>query len=237
MINPWSATLSVNAGLALNTDGLRIWVDAVHDQKVMDFSTLMPQMQRQLFENEAFENPDVIAFTHCHPDHFSKSLCLEAMERYPDARLILPEQQLPRQTLISGNEMMIRVAGRLLTFRRLTHQGPEYRNVPHYGLMVEDGGEHILVLGDCELCSYELQDWVRDYQIDTVFATFPWVTLPQGRRFIQDVLRPKCLFVYHLPLQKDDLCHYRAATEKWAKAMEGVCQVRLLTEAFQQEQF
>ncbi len=235
MINPWTVTLSVNAGISLETEGLRIWVDALHDRQVPDFSTLTPEMQSELFRSERFQNPDVIAYTHCHPDHFSQTLTADALRRYPNARLILPENRFPGQLLLRGQEMIVPVKGRLLTFRRLPHGGETYGNVPHYGLMIEDGGQRILILGDCALESGVLRDWVKDLELDTVFATFPWIALKSGRRFVREVLHPNHLLVYHFPLTRDDVYHYKKAARKGA-AQLGM-DVRLLTEAFQTELF
>lgn len=66
-------TLSANAGVAIETGGIRIWVDALHDVQVPGFSTLRAQRLRQLWTAEAFQSPDAIVYTHCHPDHYSRS--------------------------------------------------------------------------------------------------------------------------------------------------------------------
>ena len=237
MINSWTATLSVNAGLALCTEGLRLWVDAVHDEKLPDFSTLTPQQQRRLFLHPNFQDPDLICFTHCHPDHFSPGLCNLAMERYPAARVVLPEPYVDGQLPLHGQEVMLPAGGRLLTFRRLIHEGEQYRNTPHYGLMIEDEGDALLVLGDCALppCDSGLQAWVAGREIDTAFVTFPWVTLPQGRRFLMEILRPEHLMVYHLPIPEDDVYGYARAAGKAAATLPGIGDIRLFTRSFQTE--
>lgn len=235
MINKWTATLSINAGLALNTEGLRIWVDAVHDEKVPSFSTLTPQVQRQLFASEAFQNPDVIFFTHCHPDHFSKQLCVEAMKRYHNAKLILPEAHFKDQTHLRGTEVIVPVNGRLLYFRRLIHEGKNYRDVPHYGMMIEDDGETILVLGDCALQASGLREWVAGRQIDAAIMPFPWITLRTAQEFIQRELRPRQLFIYHLPLEQDDVYHFGVSARKAAAEIQGLEHICLFSKAFQEE--
>lgn len=236
MINPWRATLSVNAGLSLKTEGLCIWVDALHKDKVPDFSTLSEEHQRQFFSSPDFTDPDVICFTHCHDDHYSRQLCDKAAALYPNAIVIVPEDHSDGRILLHGKEMMIKVKNRLLTFRRLVHEGEQFKDVPNYGLMVEDDGERILVIGDCALKGSGLEEWVADSDIDTVFAPFPWITLKQGREFIEKVLKPSCLIIYHLPLPEDDVYGYVKAAEKAAMHLEGIDDVRLMTEAFQVEE-
>ena len=233
MICPWTATLSVNAGLALRSEDLCVWIDALHDEKVPDFSTMTPERQEALFASPAFRDPDLICFTHCHPDHYSRTLCARAERTYPDARVALPEPWRPEQIRLSGTETLLTVKGRLFCFRRLTHEGEQYALVPHYGLMIEDEGDRLLVLGDCALQSPEVREWTAGLQIDTAVVTFPWITLPRGRAFLTGELRPRQLVVYHLPLAEDDVYGYRKAARKAADALTRFDSVQLLTEAFQ----
>ena len=236
MINRWRATLSVNAGLSLRTEGLCIWVDAVHKDVVPDFSTLSFEHQRLLFASPDFADPDVICFTHCHNDHYSKDLCDLAIKTYPGAKVIAPEYRHAGQILLKGSEMMIPVCNRILTFHKLIHEGENFADVPNYGLMIEDNGERILVLGDCALYNSGLEEWVRNKQIDTVFAPFPWITLKHGRDFMVEKLKPECLVIYHLPLPEDDVYGYIKATEKAASLLDGIIDVRLMKQAFQTEE-
>ncbi|MBE6016013.1 MAG: MBL fold metallo-hydrolase [Lachnospiraceae bacterium] len=236
MINRWRAALSVNAGLSLKTEDLCIWVDAIHKDKVPDFSTLSEEHQRWIFSSPDFADPDVICFTHCHDDHYSEELCDKAAAIYPDACVIAPEAHHKGQILLHGSEMMIKVKNRLLTFRRLIHEGEQFADVPNYGLMIEDDGERILVIGDCALQGSGLEEWIRNCDIDTVFAPFPWVSLKQGREFLTKTLKPSCLIIYHLPLPEDDKYGYVKAAKKAAMQLEGIDDVRLMTDAFQVEE-
>ena len=236
MINRWTATLSVNAGLSLRTEGLCIWVDALHKDKVPDFSTLSPEHQRLIFSSHVLGRPDVICVTHCHGDHYSDELCDRAMTLYPDACLIVPEAHHEGQILLNGTEMMLPVKNRLLTFHRLVHEGEQFANVANYGLMIEDEGDRILILGDCALSGSGLEEWIKGCEIDTVFAPFPWITLRRGREFMTNVIKPSSLMIYHLPLQTDDLYGYVNAAKKAALKLNGIDDIRFMTEAFQVEE-
>jgi len=233
MIGNWTATLSVNAGLSLRNGELCIWADAVHDEKVPDYSTLTKERQRLLFESEMFRDPDLIFFTHCHADHFSARLCKEAMRRYPDARVAAPEPVCKGQIILGGQETVLIMKNCLLTFRKLIHEGEQYADVPHYGMLVEDEGERILVLGDCAICGEDLREWIRKEQVDTVFAPFPWITLERGSLFLTEEINPSTLVIYHLPLKEDDPFGYIKAAERSAEKLRKKCNVLLLTEAFQ----
>lgn len=230
-----TVTLSANAGVALDFGGLRVWVDALHDEKVPGFSTVTPALWSAMRAHPAFAAPDLLFFTHCHPDHFSQRLTQEALALWPKARIVLPEDLFPGQALLSGRRERVRLPQLTLDFIRLTHEGPRYAAKPHYGCILESHGFRILVTGDCRLCAPELAEFLReDGPIDLAILDFPWLTLPRGRRFIQEHIRPGTLLVCHLPFSGDDIYGYRSAALKSAPLLEGV-DVRLLAEPLQQE--
>ena len=67
-----TVTLSANAGVVIQCGGYRIWVDALHDQKVDGFSAVDSKLQMDMLKCPAFSDPQYICYTHCHPDHFSE---------------------------------------------------------------------------------------------------------------------------------------------------------------------
>ena len=66
-------TLSVNAGVALHLGRHRIWSDALHDRRVVGFSTVTPEIWNILQAHPDFARPEVLFYTHCHPDHYSRA--------------------------------------------------------------------------------------------------------------------------------------------------------------------
>ncbi len=209
-----TVTLSANAGVAIGCGGYRIWVDALHDQKVEGFSTVDPQLQAGLLKSPAFAHPDFICYTHCHPDHFSEDLTREAKKLWPDARLLLPEQIFEEQILVSGEEYIYRGDGISLRFIRLPHEGEVYADVVHYGILIEIGGKHILIPGDCTTAYAGLAEQLKDVTVDLALLNFPWVGLQKGRAFVENAVKPRHAIAYHLPFEKDDIAGYRKAAEK-----------------------
>ncbi len=230
-------TCSANAGIALQLGSLRLWADALHRRKVPGFSTVTPALWESLAVHPAFTSPDIIFYTHCHPDHFSRTLTCLALERWPDAKPILPETFFQEQLLLSGRRERLRFSEYTLDFLRLPHEGPQYAHVAHYGLLAEHQGFRVLIPGDCALCAPELTAFlVESGPIDLALLDFPWITLKRGREFIQKHIRPKTLLVCHLPFADDDLYGYRKAAVRSAAQLDGM-DVRLLMEPFQQELF
>lgn len=229
-------TLSANAGAALELPGLRLWMDALHRHKVPGFSCITPEIWAHMQTHPAFMQPDILFYTHRHPDHYSHTLTQEALARWPHAELVLPEQDFDGQILLAGREDRIHFRDITLTFRRLIHEGAEFVNVPHYGCLIDAAGFRVLLTGDCALAGEDLAKFIGGVPIDLAILDFPWITLKRGRAFVESVIRPRHLLVNHLPFAEDDLYGYRPAAAKWAASL-AVPDVRLLQDPFQAEAF
>lgn len=227
--------LSANAGISLTFGAARIWIDAVHQTKTPPFSTVAPALWWKLQTHELFASPDFLFFTHCHGDHYSRALAENAKTRWPQAKLILPEPEFEGQLLLDRPEVSFQARGLTFRFFRLPHEGAQYASVPHYGLLLSDGDFQILVAGDCEVASPVLAERLHGSRVDLAILDFPWLTLRKGRAFIDRVIRPEHLLVYHLPFAEDDDWGYRTATRKAARLLPEVPDVRLLENALQVE--
>lgn len=222
-----SVTLSANAGVAIDFGGHRVWVDALHDQKVDGFSAVCPSLQKQMMQSSAFSNPECICYTHCHPDHFSEELTAEAKTLWPNTKLYLPENMFPEQILVQGQSVSYREGNLTLHFFRLPHEGAQYAGCIHYGILLSLEGKHILIPGDCQVAADALEQAVQDVPIDLALLNFPWLTLKKGHTFLQEVLQPKKTLLYHLPFEEDDINGFRQAAEK-ALAREHSMEMQLL---------
>jgi L-ascorbate metabolism protein UlaG (beta-lactamase superfamily) len=225
-------TLSANAGVSLELGPARVWVDALHDRRVPEFSTLTPELLEQLWANPHFCAPDLIFCTHLHPDHYAPELLAEARRRWPSALTALPSPE--GGLFLTGERQQVCCAGLVLTFQRLTHEGSEYADVAHYGCRIDDGGFRTLIAGDCALCNPKLAE-LADGGVELAILNFPWVTLPRGRAFVERFLHPHHLVVCHLPFARDDRWGYRRAALRAAAQLPEGCDVRVLLEPFQTE--
>lgn len=207
-----TVTLSANAGVSLEFGGHRILVDALHTHKVPGFSTVDKSLQGKMLRCAAFQHPELMVYTHCHPDHYSKELTAAAMQLYPTARLLAPETPFEEQAWKFGDLE--------LNFLRLPHEGAQYTDVLHYGILLSWKNKHILIPGDCETASPILAEAVKDIAINVAILNFPWLTLKKGREFVNTVLRPKHEIVCHLPFEADDTNGFRQSAH--AAASENV---------------
>ncbi len=201
-----TVTLSANAGISLGLGGITLWIDALHDQKVPGFSTVGQDLQEQILYQGALGRPDLIVYTHCHPDHYSCELTKEAAARYPGAKLLLPEDV--------SDGLVYKQGGVELTFLKLPHEGRQFAGVLHYGILVSWQGKRILVPGDCQTASPALLDTVGDEKIDLAILNFPWLTLKKGREFVQAFLKPQKWLACHLPFAQDDINGFRESARK-----------------------
>ena len=229
-----SVTLSANAGVSIQLGDRRIWVDALHTQRVDGFSAVSPELWRQMQTVAAFKAPDVICFTHCHRDHYARTLTAQARALWPQATLILPEPEFDGQILLHGAETKVTCHGVTLQFIRLPHEGREFAAVSHYGLLLSDSDFRILIPGDCAVASPHLAKYLNGVKVDLALLDFPWITQKKGRDFVQNVLRPRHVFLYHLPFQQDETHRYRAATGRCLRLLD-LPDVRILSEPLQQE--
>lgn len=61
---------------------------------------------------------------------------------------MLPEQEFDRQLVLAGPSSHLTLEGLHMDFMRLTHEGAQYREVPHYGCILEYDGFRVLIAGD-----------------------------------------------------------------------------------------
>ena len=206
-------TLSANAGLAIEIGGKRIWVDALHTRKQPGFSCVEEALQKEMLSHGAFQKPDVICYTHCHPDHYSRSLTEAACRIWPKAQLLVPGQNG-----LTGECRSFRYGELEITFLPLPHEGVQYADTLHYGIRITCGHEDVLLTGDCAVGSEEMNGLFPQVCV----VDFPWITLPKGRRVLQEGIRPGKTVACHIPFAGDDVNNYRLSVAKAAQQMENV---------------
>ncbi len=201
-------TLSANAGVILELEGRRIWVDALHDRKTPPFSTVSDELWGKLRQ---FPAPDYILYTHCHPDHYSEKLTEAAAELWPGAGIIAPEGRFKGHLAVRDGDLDIR-------YLPLPHEGEQYKNVLHFGIFMDFSSKKVLIPGDCALAAQEL----AGLDADVLILDFPWVTTSKGRAFLGKYFPNAVKVLVHLPFEADDRFGYRIAAARAAKNDEKI---------------
>ncbi len=201
-------TLTANAGVILEIGSRRIWVDALHDRKTPPFSTVYGELWEKI---QNFNAPEYILFTHCHPDHYSEKMTEAAKKRWPSVKIIAPEGKFAAPLFVQDGGLEIR-------YLKLPHEGEQYKNVIHYGILLSVSGEKVLIPGDCALAAEEL----AGLEADVLILDFPWATTAKGREFLGKQFPNAEKVLVHLPFAEDDRFGYRKAAARWSEKDEKI---------------
>ena len=123
---------TANAGVLLKMDGVSILLDGLAD-RVEGYLPTPAQMAERLLENP----PDILAFTHNHPDHCSDALLLPY--RKQNLRPIYGPE-----SLYSGD---IKVGGVTITPVESRHLGKTEPGLQHVSFMIQ-GSKCVWFMGD-----------------------------------------------------------------------------------------
>lgn len=240
---------TANAGMLIDFGKEKMLIDAFHSEKYDIYSSVSPDLFEEVLANEAFADPDIMFFTHRHPDHFSAEMTAKAVQLWPETTVILPENTkasperpenkaltadalhssgLGNVRFLSERKEEFRLGDLSLCFVRLPHENEIYSDVPHYGMFAEVNGITVFDPADCEIAAEELIDLTYGRKINVAILNFPWITLRRGRDFVKKILQPEHIVICHLPdPAMDELGYMKAAENAVRRNFEGV-DVRLL---------
>lgn len=232
-------SFSANAGFSAVLPYGTVWIDALHDKNSASFSSVSPELWKVLRSDPDFtggtgKGPDIIAFTHCHTDHFSSRMCREAKSIWPEARLILPENYFPGQLLLKEERHEVTAGSLRLEFVKARHSGRESGH-NNYFINISYPGCSMLVSGDTSISDETFSGYAGCHDTDVAFMTFSWLLFKKGRDVIGDIIRPKHLMITHLPFASEDISGYGRAAAEGASKLKGIDDIRFLDTPFQKE--
>ena len=206
--------LSANAGVILSDGERCLWIDALHRVPVAGFSCVSRLQWERMLDPALVSPPDLMLFSHYHPDHYSSSYLRGAHERYPAAAVASPRAELPDQILLAEEACKLEIKDVRILCRRTPHEGRGYETVAHYSFLILWGEAVLFIPGDAALGSQALAELIGSRKISLALLNFPWVTRPSGIRFLAAHGDPKEEIIYHLPFAPDDTCRYRDLTAR-----------------------
>ena len=172
---------TANAGVLLKLDGVKILLDGI-------CGDLPPYLATpESIKGELSENlPDVVAFTHFHPDHFDKDFAL-FFEKKTGKKIISPEN--------SESQSVGGVDIRAITTR---HIGKT--DIEHISLVIS-GSKTVWFMGDASPLA--LKNMTGFDKPDVLFAPFAYFNTPSALKNTKELGADK-IFILHLPDEDND---------------------------------
>ena len=175
---------TANAGVLLKLDGVKILLDGLCD-RVEGYLPTPPAIADRLME----DLPDILAFTHNHPDHCSEALLLPY--RKQNLRPILGPESLYMGT--------VRVGEVTITPIETRHLGKTEPGLRHVSFVIQ-GSKCIWFAGDA--APIQWKNLTHLPRPDVLIAPFAYANTPMAwdlsRSFAKDVV------ILHLPESEND---------------------------------
>lgn len=187
-------TRTASAGGLLELAGSAVLLDAICGG-VGPYLPTPPGLLDFILEHR----PELLAFTHAHPDHLDPSAvqeCLYAWGGVPVLGTGEVAQALSPWPVTAGEA--VTVGGIRVTPVPSRHIGAAYRGVEHNSILLE-GSRRLLFLGDAAPTQWE-GSGIRP---DVLFAPFAYVTTQAGWHIVER-LAPRQLVLLHLPARDND---------------------------------
>ncbi len=175
---------TANAGVLLKLDGVSILLDGLCD-RVEGYLPTPPAIAGQLLE----DLPDVLAFTHSHPDHCSEALLLPY--RKQNLRPILGPESLHMGTVRVGDVVITPVETR--------HLGKTEPGLKHISYIIQ-GSKCIWFTGDAAPIQWKNMHHLP--RPDVLIAPYAYANTPMAWDLSRNLA--KKVVVLHLPEQGND---------------------------------
>lgn len=198
----------VNNALYFLHGNTTVITDGIHQGRSEGFSNMHPAMMDDLLNHRGiFHAPDLILFTHLHPDHFDLPLLQHSLETQPKPLVYGPCLNLSSLTPqpLGGGVFRLPFEKGALYAQDTVHEGEEFRNDPHQVYLMELAGERFFLAGDAVL---QAKDALRmrslaGGSISAAFFNIYQLWEPGGTDFIRN-LKPERVFINHMPFPEDD---------------------------------
>ena len=183
-----------NAGVLVVLDGVFLLLDGVCQGYSLYLAPPLAMIKE--LENRP---PDMLAYTHSHPDHFEPGFAAQFYEK--TRRLILGTagvaELLPGISVEQGSAF---IGGVRVTPIPSRHLGAEWSQYPHVSYLIE-GSKRVFYVGDAApLCWKES---VSRLQPDVLIVPYPYVTTRFGWQTAMK-FAPKSVVVVHTPARDND---------------------------------
>lgn len=181
---------TANAGFLLTLDGVTIALDGVC-LAASPYQATPPAEQARLLAAP----PDLLAFTHCHPDHFDPAFASTFSGPVSGPQQVasaLPGKAVSQEARTLGTVSITPVSTR--------HIGKSSLTTQHLSFIIE-GSHRVWFMGDATPTQMALL--APFGKPDVLIAPYAYATTPAAVRMVNEV-EPRLLVLTHMPLRDND---------------------------------
>jgi len=240
-----TAAASANAGLCLIfPNQFKVWIDLFPSGETRLFSFLKESEWEQIKKDPVYYPPDLVLFTHTHPDHYCSKRAQELRQALPEVPIVLPGNYpedgpsfLPSDpVLVNGREARFSSGPLSVCLIATQHSGKEYAATRHYSILLTYEGKTIFVSGDADWHSDSLSQLFDRLHPDLAVLTFPWASTQSGRELVQCLMKPEHVLLYHVPNPEEDRDSFRSMALNAAGQLK-VPDCRVISRSLQVERY
>lgn len=194
---------TANAGVLLKLDGVSLLLDGLCD-RVEGYPPTPEDVVQQLLQSP----PDLLAFTHNHPDHCSPALLLPYIQN--KRRPILGPASLQNAQVTVGEVRVTAVETR--------HLGKTEPGLMHYSFVIE-GSQKVWFMGDAS--PMQLKKLGGFSAPDVLIAPYAYANTEAAWQQVLS-LSPKTVVIVHLPEKDRDEWGLRGQVDETAGSFPGL---------------
>ena len=177
---------TANAGGLLKLDGITILLDGVCRQVGPYLAT--PSKEKDMLSERW---PDVLAFTHCHKDHYDPEFAASYKEQ-TNGVILGPED-------IKASSQSVTVGNVTITPVKTRHIGKAGQTVNHYSFIIA-GSKCVWFVGDASPLQWKNMELPKP---DVVFVPYAYALTPSAWQITKS-LDPEKIVLLHMPDRGSD---------------------------------
>ena len=216
---------SVDSGLYLWDGENGLLVDGIHQGREEGCSPMPEFLSMQLRRGSGlFAHLTGLLFTHLHRDHYDPERVRHLLRERPELPLYAPGLHSGPAAVrsVRRGEYAVRMGSAYILARDTVHDGERFRGDAHQSYLIRMGGETLFIAGDADLTAEDAAAFSGFYggAVDAGFFNLYQLSSPQGQDFLR-ALRPRRIFLEHLPFKEDDRYHYRTLARQVVRSLPG----------------
>lgn len=199
---------TVNSGLYFCKNADDLLVDGIHQGEAVGFSPMASELKQQLQKNGLFFTKiHHLLFTHTHKDHFDADFVSDFLKN-AHPQIYSPDPHFANITPkhLPQNADYFQMGNFRIYTLQTRHDCAQFKDLTHYSYYIQLDEESFFIAGDAVLSQNDF-DTLSSLHLtcpDAAFVNLYQIADPLSQEFLRQ-LKPKRVFLYHLPFPQDDV--------------------------------